>query len=188
MVEWILGIDGIDGIEPYFITFTLVEWIPLFAIPEYASIVVASINYCVTNKGLMIFGYCIMPSHVHLIVQSKKNPLGSAIRDLKKYTSSQIEVNLKSDAKYKDYLTTFQNKATGIKRKKYIKVWLDGYHPEIIYSNQFFFQKLNYIHNNPLVASMVAKPEDFYYSSSRNYAGLDAPLDIIFESQQLTRF
>jgi hypothetical protein len=47
---------------------------------------------------------------------------------------------------------------------------------------------MNYIHNNPVAAGLVAKPEDFYYSSARNYAGLDAPLDIIFESQQLTRF
>jgi REP element-mobilizing transposase RayT len=173
---------------PYFITFTLVEWIPLFAIPEFASIIVDSLKYCVANKGLLIYGYCIMPSHIHLIVQSNTNPLGSTIRDLKKYTATQIDHILKSDEKYQDHLKIFQNKASEIKRNKHIKIWLDGYHPEIIFSNYFFFQKLNYIHNNPVVAGLAAKPEDYYYSSARNYAGLDAPLEIIFESQQLTRY
>jgi REP element-mobilizing transposase RayT len=173
---------------PYFITFTLVEWIPLFAIPEFASVIVDSLKYCITKKGLLIFGYCIMPSHVHLIVQSNINPLGSTIRDLKKYAATQIDLILKSDERYNGHLKVFQNKATEIKRNKFIKVWLDGYHPEIIFSNHFFFQKLNYIHNNPVMAGLVTKPEDYYYSSARNYAGLDAPLEIIFESQQLTRF
>ncbi len=92
------------------------------------------------------------------------------------------------DEKYHKYFKAFQNSATEIKRNKYVKVWQDGYHPEIIFSNNFFFQKLNYIHNNPVVAGLVTKPEDYYYSSARNYAGLDAPLDIIFESQQLITY
>jgi len=85
-------------------------------------------------------------------------------------------------------LLVFQNKATETKRNKFVKVWLDGYHPEIIYSNKFFFQKLNYIHNNPVTAGLVKRPEDYYYSSARNYAGLDAPLEIIFESQELKSY
>jgi hypothetical protein len=82
-------------------------------------------------------------------------------------------------------LLVFQNKANETKRNKKVKIWLDGYHPELIFSNKFFFQKLNYIHNNPVAAGLVLKPEDYYYSSARNYAGLSAPLEIIFESQEL---
>ena len=173
---------------PYFITFTLVEWIHLFDIQEFATILVDSIKYCVQNKGLLLFGYCIMPSHVHLIVQSQTNPLGSTIRDLKKFTSSEIIRVIKSNEKYQEHLIAFKDKAELIKRNKYVKVWLDGYHPEIIFSNKFFFQKLNYIHNNPVTAGLVSVPEDYYYSSGRNYAGLDAPLEIIFESQQLISY
>jgi REP element-mobilizing transposase RayT len=170
---------------PYFITFTLVEWIPLFELRDFATIIIDSLKFCVQNKGLLIFGYCIMPSHVHLIVQSQKNPLGSTIRDFKKFTDVEIVKVIKGSEQYHEQLIVFQNKATEIKRNKYVKVWLDGYHPEIIYSNKFFFQKLNYIHNNPVVAGLVSVPEDYYYSSARNYAGLDASLDIIFESQEL---
>jgi REP element-mobilizing transposase RayT len=176
-----------DAEAPYFITFTMVEWIPLLEISEFATILIDSLKFCVRNKGLSIYGYCIMPSHVHLIVQSHKNPLGSTFRDLKKFTSSEIIRIIKSNEKYSEHLITFHDRAELIKRNKYVKVWLDGYHPEIIYSNKFFFQKLNYIHNNPVVAGLVSVPEDYYYSSARNYAGLDAPLEIIFESQELNR-
>jgi REP element-mobilizing transposase RayT len=129
-----------------------------------------------------------MPSHPHLIVKSLKKPLESVIRDIKKYTATRIVQLLKSSQKNHEYLLVFQNKASAIKRNKYIKVWLDGYHPEIIFSNKFFFQKLNYIHKNPIVAGLVANHVDYYYSSARNYAGLDAPLEIIFESQELTGY
>jgi putative transposase len=177
-----------DPEAPYFITFTLVEWIPLFTNQQFATIVVDSLKYCVQNKGLLIYGYCIMPSHVHLIVQSHKNPLGSIIRDFKKFTADEIVKAIKDNENYHEQLLVFQNKATETKRNKFVKVWLDGYHPEIIYSNKFFFQKLNYIHNNPVTAGLVKRTEDYYYSSARNYAGLDAPLEIIFESRELKSY
>ncbi len=173
---------------PYFTTLTLVEWLPLFAETEFANIMTGSIQHCIANKGLLLFAYCIMPSHVHLIVQSPVHPLGSTFRDLKKYTSSQIIDRIQKDEKYSDYSIAFQKKAATIKRNKYMKVWLDGYHPEIIFSTRFFFQKLNYIHNNPVVAGLVEQAEDYYYSSARNYAGLEAPLEILFESLPFTRF
>ena len=177
-----------DAEAPYFITFTLVDWIPLLTKPEFASILIDSLKFCVQNKGLLIFGYCLMPSHAHLIVKSELFPLGSVIRDVKKFTTTQISNRTESDEKYHEYFKVFQNNATNIKRNKYVKVWQDGYHPEIILSNKFFFQKLNYIHTNPVVAGLVALPEDYYYSSARNYAGLASPLEIIFESQQLISY
>jgi putative transposase len=177
-----------DTESAYFITFTLVEWLPLFAIPEFANCMVNSLKYCIEHKGLSIFGYCIMPGHIHLIAQSNLKPLGAIIRDLKKYTAASIVLTIKSNDDHQKYLKVFQDEANKTDRNKYVKVWIDGYHPEIIFSNKFFFQKLNYIHSNPVVAGIVTQPEDYYYSSARNYAELDAPLDIIFESQQLISY
>jgi len=177
-----------DPEAPYFITFTLVDWIPLLNIPDFASILISSLKYCVQNKGLLIFGYCFMPSHAHLIVKSELFPLGSIIRDIKKFTATQISDRTEKDEKYHNYYKVFQSFATEMKRNKHVKIWQDGYHPEIIFSNKFFFQKLNYIHNNPIAAGLVCRPEDYYYSSARNYAGFEAPLEIIFESQQLISY
>ena len=99
-----------------------------------------------------------------------------------------IVLLLQSLFKIQKYLKIFQNEAKKTNRKKHVKVWIEGYHPEIIFSNKFFFQKLNYIHSNPVVAGIVTRPEDYYYSSARNYAELDAPMDIILESQQLISY
>ena len=45
-------------------------------------------------------------------------------------------------------------------------------------TNEFLMQKLNYIHMNPVKEMIVLQPEDYYFSSARNYAGLDGILDV----------
>ena len=173
---------------PYFITMTIVRWLPLLSLPEFSSIVLESLRHCTIHKGLTIFGYCLMPSHLHLIVQSEKVTLGSVIRDFKKYTAVKIAQVCKCDPDKSGYLEVFRQEAASIERNTNLKIWQDGYHPEIIFSNDFFFQKLNYIHQNPVVAGFVSNPEDYYFSSARNYAGLDAPLEIVLESQRLITY
>jgi len=177
-----------DNTSAYFITFTLVEWIELFHNDEYASIIVDSIKFCQKNKGLELYGYCIMPSHVHLIVRSEMQLLGTIVRDIKKYTAFQITQNLAKDIENKHHLTTFSEKAKGIRRIKLHKVWQDGFHPEVIHSNRFFYQKLNYIHQNPVEARMVKSPEEYLYSSARNYAELNHLLEIVFEMTLLKTY
>jgi hypothetical protein len=49
----------------------------------------------------------------------------------------------------------------------------------LIYSQKFIEQKLDYIHANPVKAGIVKKPEEYLYSSARNYAELDAVIDVI---------
>ncbi|MDO8998372.1 MAG: hypothetical protein Q7W45_01305 [Bacteroidota bacterium] len=56
-------------------------------------------------------------------------------------------------------------------------VTMDGYHAEEISSNKFIYQKLNYNHENPVKDRTVEKPEDYLFSSARNYAELDALLN-----------
>ena len=76
-------------------------------------------------------------------------------------------------------LAYFQKACEHLKREQHHKVWQDGYHAEIIYSNSFIKQKVEYIHNNPIKDKIVSLPEDYYFSSARNYAGLDNDLEVI---------
>lgn len=173
---------------PYFVTFSIIEWMPLFSSAKYADIIVNSIKYCIDNKGLELFAYCIMPTHLHLIIRAVELGPGPVLRDLKKFTSSEIIRILENDNENFYMIEVFKKAAKHIKRNKYLKVWQDGYHPKMIYSNKFFFQKLNYIHMNPVKAGIVELPEDYYYSSARNYAELSAPLEIIIQSVELITF
>ena len=60
-------------------------------------IVLDSWKFCQENKGLEIYGWCIMPSHVHMIIGSNKNKLEDIVRDMKKYTSSELKVVIKNN-------------------------------------------------------------------------------------------
>jgi len=58
------------------------------------------------------------------------------------------------------------------------QVWTHENHAEIVYRNQFMDSKINYMHENPVRAGIVEKQEDYFYSSARNYAGLDGVLEV----------
>jgi hypothetical protein len=76
-------------------------------------------------------------------------------------------------------LSYFREACAHLKRNQQFKVWQNGYHGEQIYSNKFIKQKLNYIHQNPVMEKIVSCPEDYIFSSARNYAELDVEIEII---------
>jgi putative transposase len=57
----------------------------------------------------------------------------------------------------------------GLKRVRNYKVWQDGNHPEILNKKKFINQKLEYIHYDPVIDEIVSRPEDYLYSSARDY-------------------
>ena len=79
-----------DQEKLYFISFATVNWIDVFIRPVYKDIVIESVKYCIDKKGLEIYAWCIMTSHVHLIIGSQKNRIEDIIRDLKRHTSKTI--------------------------------------------------------------------------------------------------
>ena len=76
-------------------------------------------------------------------------------------------------------LDYFQKSCEHLKNTQQYKVWQNGYHAEHIFSNKFIKQKLEYIHHNPVKDKIVLAVEDYYFSSARNYAGLENELDVI---------
>ena len=89
MSERAYSINNPDGI--YFVTFSVVNWIDVFVRQRYKDIIVESLKYCQENKGLEIFGWCLMSSHIHLIIRAKEDyNLSDILRDFKKFTSSRL--------------------------------------------------------------------------------------------------
>ena len=54
----------------YFISFATVYWLDVFTRQEYFNVLEESISYCRAEKGMEVYAYCFMPSHVHLIFRS----------------------------------------------------------------------------------------------------------------------
>ena len=71
----------------YFVSFATVNWIDVFTRPQYKNTVVDSLNYCIEEKGLVVYAWVIMSNHVHLVIATVKEPLENILRDLKKHTS-----------------------------------------------------------------------------------------------------
>ena len=53
----------------YFITITVVGWIDVFTRLGQKEVLIESLKYCQKHKGLEIYSYCIMPSHLHMLQQ-----------------------------------------------------------------------------------------------------------------------
>ena len=161
-----------DGL--YFITMGVVYWIDLFTRPAFKHLLVDALRHCQQHKGLVIHAWCLMPSHLHAIVSRRGEALLSEImRDFKKYTSKQIVATLPqiNESRREWLLRAFSRAGQSLKRVQRCKVWQDGNHPVELFSNKFVDQKLQYIHKNPVVAEIVDEPEDYRYSSARDYAG-----------------
>ena len=75
----------------YFPTFTVVDWVDVFTRESYRIEIIESLKYCMQHKGLIVYAYCIMSNHMHLIVRAKEGfELSAIIRDFKKYTAKRI--------------------------------------------------------------------------------------------------
>jgi putative transposase len=75
----------------YFVTFTVIHWLDVFSRREYRDIFLDSIRYCQANKGLEVCAYCIMSSHIHMIIGRHGDPnLEHIIRDIKKFTATKL--------------------------------------------------------------------------------------------------
>jgi REP element-mobilizing transposase RayT len=174
-----------DQKKAHFLTLTVVGWIDLFSRKTHKLTLINSLKYCQKEKGLVIFGYCLMPSHLHMIVRIESDySLSSILRDFKKFTSKELINNIRYEPESRrDWMLDYFNKAGSLMNKRAgFKIWQNGNHPVEITSNKFFNEKLDYIHNNPVEELIVENPEDYYFSSARNYAGLNNCLEIVLES------
>ena len=116
-----------------------------------------------------MLGYVIMPNHIHLLTANvESTSLSDVMRDFKHYTSSQIAKELES-SNNRLFLYIMKKAAAKEHKKQNYKVWQDDFHPEIIYSEKWFSQKLSYMHHNPVRKGYVIKPEEWKYSSARNW-------------------
>ncbi|WP_317043960.1 transposase [Chryseobacterium sp. T16E-39] len=132
------------------------------------------------NKGMILYGYVIMTNHLHLIIQSKNNNLSDLIRDFKKYTAKSIleKVQNEPESRREWILERFSKATETHNRNKTYQFWRYGNHAEEIFTLYFMWEKLNYIHLNPVRAGFVEKGYHYLYSSASNYTYGKGLLDI----------
>ena len=169
-----------DQNQTYFITCTLIGWVDLFTRPEYKNIIVDSLNYCTYKKGLVLHAWVLMTNHLHFIGRCEEPfKMSDFLRDFKKFTSKQLAATIKEipESRRDWLLDKFNFEARKTNRAENNKIWQDDNHPIDLHDIDPD-QKLNYIHENPVKAGIVEFPEQYLYSSARDYIGIKGLVDI----------
>ena len=155
-----------DNEEIQFFTATILEWKHLLKPDKYKDVIIKSLKFLSTDNRVDVFGFVIMPNHLHLIWKIKApHKLSNVQRDFLKFTSQQIIKDLTTH--HPQVLEKF--KVDAVDRK--YQVWERNPLTVPIYSRQVLEQKLDYIHNNPVQEKwkLVVNPVLYKYSTSSFY-------------------
>jgi putative transposase len=140
------GRSQLTGQRAFFVTTTVQDWERLFGSPRHKELLRDIIFKAVAKHKAHLFGYVLIPDHIHLLVElSGGGPsLSKFMQDVKSLSSRLI----------------FPGKGT---------IWVPRFDDVAIYTEDQFRTKLAYIHNNPVKAGLVRRPEDYEYSSAKNW-------------------
>jgi putative transposase len=161
--------------QPYFLTCTVVNWLPIFGSPMVAHILLDSLQFLQQQNRLTVYAYVIMENHLHCIASSLD--LSKEIGDFKSFTARKI-IDFFTEKHVHHILKLLEDSKIEHKRDRTYQLWQEGGHPELIQGDDMMRQKIEYIHNNPVKRGYVDDPTHWRYSSARNYAGQIGILEI----------
>ena len=149
---------------PHFFTATNLEWKKLLLPDKYKDIIIESMRYLVKEKRVIIYGFVIMPNHIHIIWQLQAGQQRENLqRDFLKYTAQVIKEDvLQNDPKeLKNYLVNAKDRKFQFWERNALSIE--------IWSEKVFMEKINYMHQNPLHAGLCKYFLDYKYSSAMFY-------------------
>ena len=138
-----------SGNACYYVTTDVLNRKTYFSDKRHCEILIQNINFYRKKFDFKFIGYVIMPTHFHgLFLTSNTGTISEIMRDLKGYTAKKINE---------------------LHKRINVSFWQDGFYDHVIRNQKDLEEKLNYIHYNPVRAKIVENPEDYLYSSYRNY-------------------
>lgn len=140
----------------YFLTLVVHRLYYIFDRHNRWDILADSLKYCIVNKGLKLNSFVFMLNHIHLIVTSLD--VSGFVCDFKKFTSKELKENIRCTEP--NIIKLFINKSGEF------HFWQNKNVPKYIETEDFFQQKLDYIHDNPVQKNYVMRSEDWYWSSA----------------------
>ena len=149
---------------PSFFTATILEWKPLLKQDKYKEIIVNSLAFLVKEKRIEVYGFVIMSNHIHIIWRiMNEHKLSEVQQSFMKFTAQMILKDLRNN--HPKVLAHFFVDA---KDRKY-QIWERNLLSIELHRNEVLYQKLHYIHNNPVKVGLCIFPEDYHYSSALLY-------------------
>ena len=154
-----------------FFTATNLWWKKLLQPDKYKQIIIDSLKFLVENNRVKVYGFVIMPNHIHIVWKISENyKLEDVQRDFLKYTAQMIKFDLTENRP--QVLSHFE---VNLKDRKY-QFWERNPLSIDLYAREVVYQKLRYIHANPIQEKwkLANIPEEYWFSSARFYGlGVD---------------
>ena len=157
----------------YFITFTCCKWLPLFDMIKGHDVVYNWFNHLKANSH-HVLGYVIMPNHVHVIIAFSENKQGvnKIVSNGKRFMAYEIVARLKEN-NHPQVLESLAMSvsASDCKRGKLHQVFESSFDCKECRTKEFIWQKLNYIHQNPVRGKwmLAVSAIDYLHSSAKYY-------------------
>ncbi len=153
-------------------TITAVRWADVFTRKNHKETIVNALRHCIRNKGLNVYAYCLMTNHLHLIANCNEPfQLKDTIRDFKRHSARKVlnQIVYEPESRREYFMAIFKEAAQNHSKSGTYKFWKTGNHAIEVYSENFLWRKIHYIHHNPVVENYVTQPEHWLYSSASNY-------------------
>lgn len=151
----------------YFLTSVAHERIPIFQSDKIKQIVCDAFTCARISGAIMIFAYVIMPDHTHVITDSNR-----AIKDVLRFLNGNAAKSILDYLKENDFKESLAKLRIQEREYKH-KYSVYQHHPNAFEINgeDTMMQKVNYIHMNPVRAELVEHPNDYLFSSARQWNG-----------------
>ncbi|HWI90601.1 MAG TPA: hypothetical protein VNT20_04960 [Flavisolibacter sp.] len=157
----------------YFITFTYYKWLRLFKEANAYDTAYKWFDH-LHNNHIYVTGYVIMPNHVHVLLYFPQMPnsLNTVVGNAKRFMAYEIIKRLEENKENKllDLLHGGIKKREA-KKGQIHKAFEDSFDAKECFSEEFIFQKLQYIHHNPVSKkwNLVNEFTDYEHSSASFY-------------------
>ncbi len=153
--------------EIYFWTDTIKDWRKLLEEDPFKEIIIECWRKLVKRKKIAIYGFVIMPNHLHIIWEMlEKNGKEMPHASFNKFTSHQFLENLR--LKSVEVIDQYKEEDSPVRKHRF---WQRDPLAVMMSSRRMMEQKLEYIHFNPLQEkwSLACRPEDYKWSSAKFY-------------------
>ncbi len=145
--------------QSHFVTFCCYHRRPLLTIDANRRIFESALERVRHTFKLQVYGYVVMPEHVHLLLsEPQRDTLADSLKSLKQGVSRRLIANIGGPLK----------PGFGLSGEQHF--WQKRYYDFNIRDYPQFVEKLRYIHRNPVKAGLCERPEDWEWSSYRHYA------------------
>jgi REP element-mobilizing transposase RayT len=154
-----------------------VDKVDVFIKPAYKQVITDALNYFIVAQGLSVYSWVLMTSHLHLVVRPADTSAPAYFeRDFKKYTTPAIlnMMEMEMDLRRHWMYQRFEDYGKSLRRIEKCHLWQNCSAPLRIDSQQpgTLMEHIAHIHENPVREKIVEHPEDYLFSSARDYAGM----------------